>query len=135
MVTSKGMISVAGHTYRLVERSDVHVVVRVLDDQPVGTFRHQPELAIIESSIGALALRTVAQAALRAGKLRWSRNTNGGWLRSLGRAFLNGAEQMRQRASALLSTCFSAHWLLSPPRAVPVAATQGRSFVQRRKEA
>lgn len=69
MATSKGMVNVAGVTYRLVEQDELHLVFRLLDDRLIGIFRDQPRLMILETSIGTEALVNVAHAALKAGKL------------------------------------------------------------------
>jgi len=65
------MVSVFGTTYRIVERSGIHEIVRLLDDQSVGTFRQQPTLAILQSSLEPLLFATVVREALCGGKLAW----------------------------------------------------------------
>jgi hypothetical protein len=71
---SKGMIQVWGTTYRLVQRADVHEVVRVLDDSLVGAFRHHPTLRVVSSVIPPNMLLGIAAEALRSARLGRSPN-------------------------------------------------------------
>lgn len=69
MLTSKGMVQFSGTTYRVVEKSGLHEIVRVLDDRCVGVFRHWPTIQILDSSIPQDLLLMVIREALCAAKL------------------------------------------------------------------
>jgi hypothetical protein len=73
MVTSSnGMVQVSGATYRIVQRGRLHEVICVLDDLPVGTFRHRPTLRVVESRIPPERLLDIARQALRSARLAWA---------------------------------------------------------------
>jgi hypothetical protein len=71
MIGNQGMVQVLGTTYRVVARADRHDVIRVLDDQLVGAFRHRPCLQVIESKIDSELLLGVAREALQRALLAW----------------------------------------------------------------
>lgn len=79
MVTSKGMVQFSGATYRVVERSGLHEIIRVLDDRCVGVFRHYPRIQIIDSSVERGLLLGVIREALHGAKLS-SRPRRPPWL-------------------------------------------------------
>jgi hypothetical protein len=66
---SRGMIQVRGVTYR-VERTEPHryVVVRLLDDVEMGTFRTLPGLRIHPRSCDIDLFKDVVRAALRSAR-------------------------------------------------------------------
>jgi len=68
----KGMIQVAGTTYRVVRVGvRLYEVVRILDDAYVGMFFVGPPLEVTASALGAAELRPIAQAAIRDAKTNW----------------------------------------------------------------
>jgi hypothetical protein len=69
------MVQVLGTSYRIVQAGPVHEVVRLLDDRCVGAFRHTPNLAIVESSIGVALMREIARQALRLSRIDWRPRT------------------------------------------------------------
>jgi hypothetical protein len=70
--TVKGMVAVAGRTYRIVRiGSGVYAVFRILDDVQVGTFRSRPTLDIWPEHIDAPTLMAVARQAIHSAKTSW----------------------------------------------------------------
>lgn len=70
--TVKGMVSVAGRSYRIVRIGSGHYAVfRILDDLQVGTFRTQPTFDIWPEQIDAPSLLAVAREAIHAAKTSW----------------------------------------------------------------
>jgi hypothetical protein len=70
--TVKGMVSVAGRTYRIVRiGSGMYAVFRILDDVQVGTFRSRPTLDIWPEQIDAPTLMAVARQAIQSAKTSW----------------------------------------------------------------
>lgn len=68
----KGMVAVAGRTYRIVRiGSGLYAVFRILDDLRVGTFRSQPAFEIWPEQIDAPSLMAVARQAIHSGKTSW----------------------------------------------------------------
>jgi hypothetical protein len=68
----KGMVQVAGTTYRIVRRERGHYdVVRILDDERVGSFRSIPHLQVTGCTIDAEEMRDIARAAVQGGKTSW----------------------------------------------------------------
>lgn len=68
----KGMVQVAGSTYRVMRiEKGLYEVIRILDDLPVGTFRCSGGIEVIASSIEAGLLKTIARAAVQGGKTTW----------------------------------------------------------------
>jgi hypothetical protein len=67
----KGMVQVAGTTYRIVRTSRAHYeVVRILDDTRLGSFWSEPSLTVSEGPYSDL-LREVARCAIQGGKTTW----------------------------------------------------------------
>ena len=67
----KGMVQVAGSTFRIVRISRSHYdVVRILDDARIGSFWSEPRLTVSEGANGDL-LRAVARCAIQGGKTSW----------------------------------------------------------------
>ena len=70
-VVVKGMVQVAGSTFRIVRVSRGHYdVVRILDDARVGSFWSEPTLKVSDSPQGDL-LREIARCAIQGGKTSW----------------------------------------------------------------
>jgi hypothetical protein len=68
----KGMVSVAGKSYRIVRIGTGHyAVVRILDDRQVGSFRTTPRLAVLAEHIEANLLDTIARVAVQLAKTSW----------------------------------------------------------------
>ena len=64
----KGMVQVAGSTFRIVRINRGHYdVVRILDDSRLGSFWCEPTFAVSESEDQDL-LREVARSAIQGGK-------------------------------------------------------------------
>ena len=74
MATSRGMVVVSGVTYRIIELGERYEIVRVLDDQPLGTFRCGLALEIGDGAASTDSVVAVAREAKRLGKLRWVPN-------------------------------------------------------------
>jgi hypothetical protein len=72
MANKRGMIQVAGTTYRIQPAFEYHEVIRISDDRKVGAFQHRPALRVLEAEIAAADLLHVARAALRSGRLPWA---------------------------------------------------------------
>jgi len=67
----KGMVQVAGTTFRIVRIQHGHYeVVRILDDTRLGSFWSEPKFAVSESDDRDL-LREVARCAIQGGKTTW----------------------------------------------------------------
>jgi hypothetical protein len=67
----KGMVQVAGTTFRIVRIKRGHYeVVRILDDLRLGSFWSEPAFAVSESANPEL-LREVARCAIQGGKTTW----------------------------------------------------------------
>ena len=66
---SKGMVQVSGTTYRIVQRSCFHEIVRILDDRIVGAFRHELALELVESGIAREELSAIVRQAYRVARL------------------------------------------------------------------
>lgn len=70
--TVKGMVSVAGRTYRIVRiGTGMYAVFRILDDVQVGTFRSRPTLDIWPEQIDAPTLMAIARQAIHSAKTSW----------------------------------------------------------------
>jgi hypothetical protein len=68
----KGMIQVAGTTYRIVRLKRGHYnVVRVLDDVVVGGFISAPQIEIRPDGIDAALMREIARVAIQGAKTSW----------------------------------------------------------------
>jgi hypothetical protein len=67
----KGMVQVAGSTFRIVRVTRGHYdVVRILDDARVGSFWLEPTLMVSDCPNREL-LREVARCAIQGGKTSW----------------------------------------------------------------
>jgi len=72
MQAVKGMVQVAGTTYRIVRLGQgQYDVVRILDDQRVGTFRSFPRVEVTNSTIEPALMREIARAAIQGAKTSW----------------------------------------------------------------
>ena len=70
-IVVKGMVQVAGTTFRIVRISRGHYdVVRILDDTRLGSFRCEPHFTLSDSTHPDL-LREVARCAIQGGKTTW----------------------------------------------------------------
>ena len=68
----KGMVQVAGTTYRIVRiEPRVYDAVRIADDFKVGTFRAGPRLEIDRSEIEPNLMREIARVAIQKAKTSW----------------------------------------------------------------
>jgi hypothetical protein len=68
----KGMVQVAGNTYRVVRLGQgSYEVVRILDDTRVGTFRSTPPVEIVAQGIDAALMLEIAKAAIQGAKTSW----------------------------------------------------------------
>jgi len=68
----KGMIQVAGTTYRIVRlRRCQYNVVRVLDDAVVGGFSSAPQIQVRPISVDAALMREIARVAVQGAKTSW----------------------------------------------------------------
>jgi hypothetical protein len=68
----KGMVQVAGNTYRVVRIAQgSYEVVRILDDTRVGTFRSTPPVEITAQGIDASLMIEIARAAIQGAKTSW----------------------------------------------------------------
>jgi hypothetical protein len=71
MQAVKGMVQVAGNTYRIIRVArGLYEVVRILDDTHIGSFRSTPKLEITTNGDEAL-MRDIARAAIKWGKTSW----------------------------------------------------------------
>lgn len=65
----KGMVQLAGVTYRIIRvASGSYQVVRIRDDQDVGTFHLAPQLGLEARQIDPALLREVARLAIHTAK-------------------------------------------------------------------
>ncbi len=70
--TTKGMVQVAGRTYRIVRlAAGSYDVVRVLDDQRVGSFRMGSPLVLSPTAIDVELLRVIARVAIQQARTTW----------------------------------------------------------------
>lgn len=68
----KGMVQIAGKTYRIVRVGvQLYEVVRILDDVRAGTFFAGPPLEVTARALGVAEVRQIAQAAIRDAKTSW----------------------------------------------------------------
>ena len=68
----KGMVQVAGTTYRVVRLGEGHYeVVRLLDDLRVGTFRSVPPVTVEVQGIDEGLMQAIARAAIQGAKTSW----------------------------------------------------------------
>ncbi len=72
MQSVKGMVQVAGTTYRIVRtQSGRYEVIRILDDRRVGTFATEPKLQVLTSDIEFPIMMEIALSAVKKGKTSW----------------------------------------------------------------
>ena len=72
----RGMVQVAQTTYRIVSVGRFRYdAVRILDDRIVGTFVTDPKLEVVRCEIGLAPMTEVARAAIRLGRVSWTRPT------------------------------------------------------------
>ena len=70
-IVVKGMVQVAGTTFRIVRIKRGHYdVVRILDDARIGSFWCEPTFAVSDSPHSEM-LREVARCAIQGGKTTW----------------------------------------------------------------
>lgn len=68
----KGMIQVAGTTYRIVRlRRGQYDVVRVLDDVVVGGFTSGPQIELRATAVEHTLMREIARVAIQGAKTSW----------------------------------------------------------------
>lgn len=68
----KGMVQVAGTTYRIVRvRRGQYNVVRILDDMPVGAFSNGPTVEVSPDGIDARLMREIVRVAIQGAKTSW----------------------------------------------------------------
>ena len=71
MQAVKGMVRVAGSTFRIVRIQHGHYeVIRILDDAHLGTFWSEPNFKVSECENEDL-LREIARSAIQGGKTSW----------------------------------------------------------------
>lgn len=72
MRTVKGMVQVAGTTYRVVRLAEgCYEAIRLLDDGRVGTFRSSPRLEVLSSAIEPALMLAIGRAAVHGAKTSW----------------------------------------------------------------
>lgn len=72
MQAVKGMVQVAGQTYRIVRQGQgQYDVVRILDDVKVGSFQSSPRVEVTSAEIEIEAMREIARAAIQGAKTSW----------------------------------------------------------------
>jgi hypothetical protein len=70
----KGMVQVAGKTYRIVKiYRGKYEVIRILDDVRVGTFESVPKLRVAPEGFDEKLLQEIALTALKGAKVSWFR--------------------------------------------------------------
>lgn len=68
----KGMVQVAGRTYRVVRLAEgQYEVIRLLDDARVGTFTSAPPVQVEPVEIDRALLLAIARAAIHGAKTSW----------------------------------------------------------------
>jgi hypothetical protein len=68
----KGMVQVAGVTYRIVRiERGTYDAVRILDDQRVGQFRTIPRVEVTAALTPDDTMTEIAKAAVKWGKTSW----------------------------------------------------------------
>ena len=68
----KGMVQVAGTTYRIVRvQRGQYNVVRILDDTSVGGFSNGPTVAVAPNGIDATLMREIVRVAIQGAKTSW----------------------------------------------------------------
>lgn len=73
MEVSRGMIQVAGTTYRIVQReSDAYRAVRIQDEAIAGDFVCGSTLKVNPQQVDAVLMRRIARTALLFGRTNWT---------------------------------------------------------------
>lgn len=73
MSAPKGVVVVGQVSYRVTKlHTGKYEVVRILDDQRVGTFESEPRLVVEPEGIEPELLNEIAIAALKQGKISWA---------------------------------------------------------------
>lgn len=68
----KGMVQVAGTTYRIVRlKHGQYNVVRILDDARVGSFSNGSAIQVTPDGIDATLLREIVRVAIQGAKTSW----------------------------------------------------------------
>lgn len=68
----KGMVLVAGTTYRITRMSSgMYEVTRILDDQSVGTFQVGPPLQVEARGIEPNLLKDIGRTAVQSARTSW----------------------------------------------------------------
>ncbi len=68
----KGMVQVAGSTYRIVRvQRGQYSVIRILDDQRVGGFTAGPAAIVAAEGIEPALLREIMRVAIQGAKTSW----------------------------------------------------------------
>jgi hypothetical protein len=68
----KGMVQVAGTTYRIVRvQRGQYNVVRILDDAHVGRFSNGPTVQIDTTGIDVALMREIVRVAIQGAKTSW----------------------------------------------------------------
>ena len=72
MQVVKGMVQVAGVTYRIVRlKRGEYEVIRILDDSKVGTFKNGPRVETTAHTVDPTLMREIARAAIQGAKTTW----------------------------------------------------------------
>ncbi|HYN88743.1 MAG TPA: hypothetical protein VER33_10505 [Polyangiaceae bacterium] len=72
MQAVKGMVQVAGTTYRIVRVGQgLYDIVRILDDARVGSFRSSPRIEVTSYGMELGMMREIARAAIQGAKTSW----------------------------------------------------------------
>jgi hypothetical protein len=70
---TKGMVQVAGSTYRIVRMyRGQYSVIRILDDQRVGSFSARPAATVVAEGIEPALLREIMRVAIQGAKTSWA---------------------------------------------------------------
>ena len=73
------MVQVAGATYRVVRVAQGRYdVIRILDDNRVGSFRTVPKLEAVADGVDADLMANIARAAVRGARATWARKSVSG---------------------------------------------------------
>ncbi len=81
---TKGMVQVAGTTYRIIRAvSGQYEVVRIIDNRRVGTFVTDPKLQVTSHTVERSIMMDIALSALRTGRTTWIRRLVGRGAREL----------------------------------------------------
>jgi hypothetical protein len=68
----KGMVQVAGTTYRIVRvKRGFYEVVRILDDTRVGTFKNGPQIEATPEGVDGELFREITRVAIQGAKTSW----------------------------------------------------------------